>query len=58
MIALHKTEIARQNNTLSIFLETTPNFTNHVLMVAHVLLRGAEPPRRSHPGCEKEKPSV
>ena len=49
MITLHKTEIARQNDTLSIFLETPQNFTNHVFRGAHVLLRGAELPRSSHP---------
>ncbi len=51
MITLHKTEIARQNNTLSIFFETPQNFTNHVFRGAHVLLRGAELPlpRSSHP---------
>ncbi len=50
MITLHKTEIARQNNTLSIFFETPQNFTNHVFRGAHVLLRGAKLPRSSHPG--------
>jgi len=30
MIRLHKTEIARQNKTLSIFFEFSQNFTNHV----------------------------
>ncbi len=49
MITLHKTEIARQNNTLTIFFETPQNFTNHVFRGAHVLLRGAELLRSSHP---------
>ncbi len=52
MITLHKTEIARQNNTLSVFFETPQNFTNHFFRGAHVLLRGAElplAPRSSHP---------
>ncbi len=44
MITLHKTEIARQNKTLLIFLETPQNFTNHFFRGAHVLLRGAELP--------------
>ncbi len=43
MIILHKTEIAHQNNTLSIFLDPQ-NFKNHVFRGAHVLLRGAELP--------------
>ncbi len=33
--------IARQNNTLSIFFETPQNFTNPIFREAHVLLREA-----------------
>ncbi len=47
MITLHKTEIARQNKTLSIFFETPQNFTNHFFRGAHVLLR--EPSSPSSP---------
>ncbi len=43
MITLHKTEIAHQNNTLSVFFETPQNFTNHIFRGAHVLLRGFAP---------------
>ncbi len=48
MITLHKTEIARQNNLLSIFFETPQNFANHVFRGAHVLLMGAEIPGPKH----------
>ncbi len=48
MITLHKTEIARQNNILSIFFETPQNFANHVFRGAHVLLMGAEIPGPKH----------
>ncbi len=45
MITVHKTEIARQNNS-QYFLRPTPQknkllSTNHVFRGAHVLLRGA-----------------
>ncbi len=45
MITVHKTEIARQNNS-QYFLRPPPPqnkllFTNHVFRGAHVLLRGA-----------------
>ena len=40
----HKTEIAPQNSTVSIFFETPQNFTNHLFRGAHVLFKGAELP--------------
>ncbi len=50
MITLHKTEIACQNNTFSIFLRPQ-NFTNHLFRAAHVLLG-------SHPTCrDQSEPS-
>ncbi len=54
MITLHKTEIARQNNTLSIFFETPPYVHKSVFREAHVLLRGAELPHSSHPEDSSE----
>jgi len=42
MITLHKTEIAHQNKTLSIFVETPQNFMNHFFRGAHVLLSAAQ----------------
>jgi len=57
MITLHKTEIARQNKTLSIFFVTPQNFRNHFFRGAHAILRGAELPHSSHPVCNKYETS-
>ncbi len=48
MITLHKTEIARQNNTLSIYFQTL-KISQIMFQGSQVLLRGAELPRSSHP---------
>ncbi len=44
MITLHKTEIARQNNTLSIFFETPPKFHKSHFQGSPCLIKSRAPP--------------
>ncbi len=47
MITLHKTEIACQNNTLSIFFETPPKFHKSLFQGSPCLIKGSQAPPSS-----------